>query len=52
LLKRKRADERRGELGLVYICLVFFGLLAITSRAWFPVFKEVSSLLQALCVSN
>jgi hypothetical protein len=52
LLKRKRIDERRGELGLMYICLVFFGMLAITSRAWFPVFKEVSSRLQEPGISN
>jgi len=52
LLKRRREDERRGELGLMYLGLIFVSMLAITSRAWFPVFNEVKSQLYTLVLSN
>jgi len=34
--------------GLMYLGLVFVAMLGMTSRAWFPVFKEVKSQLYTL----
>ncbi|KDR82488.1 hypothetical protein GALMADRAFT_134096 [Galerina marginata CBS 339.88] len=41
LQRRKREEERRGELALLFTLLVFNFALAITWKAWFPAFKSV-----------
>ncbi|KDR71183.1 hypothetical protein GALMADRAFT_144244 [Galerina marginata CBS 339.88] len=45
LQQRKREEERRGEMILLFTLLVFNFILAITWKAWFPAFKtEFKSL--------